>query len=374
MKHSSLVCTFLLVVASFAAGQNNCSQMSAPIISDISLPSANPCAAGGAQLQSFTETITYNMECLTAFPGDVGSVYFTATVPVTGNGQCEQTLFSTLACPPHIVAILTPSSTGTGVNTFDGVATDSAASDPVLPTCTPQSFRTTHTTRTCNALSCPSSPPPPPPPICDPCLCGNSVGTSTTATDPTANTVGHVCSPVIVDLSGKGFNLTNAAGGVRFDISGTGHPIQIAWTAPGNDNGFLFLDRNGNGVVDGGNELFGNFTPQPQSSRPNGFLALAEFDKPANGGNGDGVIDARDAVFGKLRVWVDANHDGISQPNELFTLSEVGIVSISLDYSVSSRTDPNGNIFRYRSKINQGVSGKTADVGKKAFDVFLVTE
>jgi hypothetical protein len=177
-----------------------------------------------------------------------------------------------------------------------------------------------------------------------------------------------------VDLSGKGFNLTNAAGGVRFDISGTGHPIQIAWTAPGNDNGFLFLDRNGNGVVDGGNELFGNFTPQPQSSRPNGFLALAEFDKPANGGNGDGVIDARDAVFGKLRVWVDANHDGISQPNELFTLSEVGIVSISLDYSVSSRTDPNGNIFRYRSKINQGVSGKTADVGKKAFDVFLVTE
>jgi hypothetical protein len=181
------------------------------------------------------------------------------------------------------------------------------------------------------------------------------------------------CSPIIVDTTGEGFRLTSAANGVVFDISGSGHPIRIGWTAPGSHNAFLALDRNGNGVVDNGIELFGNFTPQPASGQPNGFLALAEFDKPANGGNGDGIIDERDQVFSKLRLWIDENHDGICQPNELHALSELGVFSINLDYRFSKQTDEFGNVFRFRAKLNAQDRNDQSDIGKWAWDVFLVT-
>ena len=175
------------------------------------------------------------------------------------------------------------------------------------------------------------------------------------------------CSPIIIDLTGDGFFLTSAANGVKFDIANTGVPIQIAWTANAN-NAFLVLDRNGNGVINSGAELFGNFTPQPASPHPNGFLALAQYDS-----NGDGVIDAKDPIYSQLRLWVDANHDGISQPGELHTLPEMGVFSISLNYSLSMQTDEFGNVFRYRARVNQGLNGKS-EVGRQVYDVFFVTK
>jgi hypothetical protein len=104
--------------------------------------------------------------------------------------------------------------------------------------------------------------------------------------------------------------------------------------------------------------------------RKTDFAALAEFDKPENGGNGDGLISSSDSVFSKLLVWVDYNHDGISQPEELKHLSDYHIEAIELNYREDKRVDQFGNAFRFRSKIISDNSGK-GSIGRWAWDVFL---
>jgi hypothetical protein len=180
-------------------------------------------------------------------------------------------------------------------------------------------------------------------------------------------------SPIIIDVNGHGFQLTNVESGVLFDISGKGIMQQMGWTAPGSDNAFLALPGS-DGLVHNGTQLFGNFTPQTPSDDPNGFRALAVYDLPENGGNGDGFIDARDQIFSSLCLWIDANHDGICQPEELHTLPSLGVYSIGLDYWLSRKHDKWGNIFRYRGDVNptDDTTNPTDAVERVAYDVFLV--
>lgn len=95
------------------------------------------------------------------------------------------------------------------------------------------------------------------------------------------------------------------------------------------------------------------------------------FDQPANGGNGDGMINASDAVFSQLRLWQDVNHNGFSEQGELHTLRNFSVTTLELDYKESKQVDQHGNQFRFRAKVKDA---KGTQVNRWAWDVFLVSQ
>lgn len=135
-------------------------------------------------------------------------------------------------------------------------------------------------------------------------------------------TVGDISlSPLVLDLDGDGIELVNLDNsGVYFDLDADGTLEHTSFV--GADDALLAFDWNHDGIINDGSELFGD----QGGAFANGFESLARLDA-----NGDGVIDAQDAEFANLIVWRDANNDGISQADEMVSLSDVGIVSISLN-------------------------------------------
>jgi len=176
-------------------------------------------------------------------------------------------------------------------------------------------------------------------------------------------------SPILISPGDNHYELSSATDGVQFDLDMDGVPELTAWTAAGSDEAFLVLDRNGNGQIDDYREVFGNHTPQFPSDEPNGWRALAVWDDSLNGGNEDGLIDAADDIFYSLQLWVDRNHNGFSEPDELSDLTEAGIAYLDLDFKKSERKDAFGNTFRFWAKVGTE-KGRVV----VAWDVFFTRE
>jgi hypothetical protein len=160
-----------------------------------------------------------------------------------------------------------------------------------------------------------------------------------------------------------------------FDINNDGRLEKLGWTDPVYDVGFLAFDRNGNGVIDGGHELFGNATPEGSATGSDGFDALADLESPGYGFSvQDGVIDQQDAAFARLLIWLDRNHDGVSQEVELRSASSHGLVAIETTYRRSRRQDQYGNEYRLRGiSWWSGPSDNGVRKARLLYDVWLQT-
>jgi hypothetical protein len=165
----------------------------------------------------------------------------------------------------------------------------------------------------------------------------------------------------VISLQGP-YKLTGLGDAVSFDINAVGHRATVGWTARNEEIAFLSFDRNGNGHIDDGSELFGNATPLLQGGRAvNGFEGLAQYDV-----NGDGVLDAGDTVWDELLLWVDRNHNGVSEPAELTHIGDSSITSIELQHHWTGRRDQSGNWFGYEGHLHEGKRVRSF------YDIFFV--
>lgn len=150
-----------------------------------------------------------------------------------------------------------------------------------------------------------------------------------------------IIDPLVLDLDGDGIETVGINGfeSVLFDHKNNGIRSATGWI--GKDDALLVLDRNQDGKIDTGLELFGDNTVLKDGTKSNtGYQALAEFDD-----NGDGMIDEQDAIFAQLRAWQDKNQDGISQSDELLNMSEARVKALHLNHQNTHKNLGNGNVL-----------------------------
>lgn len=168
----------------------------------------------------------------------------------------------------------------------------------------------------------------------------------------------QIVSPLVLDLDGNGFASTGLLGGTQFDHDANGYAERTGWVQ--GQDGLLVLDRDGNGRIDSGRELFGSETLLADGSKAaNGFETLAELDA-----NRDGRIDAQDAAYANLRVWRDRNGDGLVTEAELSTLADADVAGIGTAYTNVNIVDSHGNTTKQVGGFTRsdGSTGQTADI------------
>ena len=165
-------------------------------------------------------------------------------------------------------------------------------------------------------------------------------------------------SPIILDLDGDGIETRSLQDGIFFDHDGNHFAENTGWVSA--DDGLLVIDKDGNGKIDSGNELFGNNTVLSNGSlAANGYEALQELDT-----NGDGTLNSRDEAWQQLQVWQDRNGNARVDDGELMSLSEAGIAAIDTDYKNSTWVDKQGNAHKQIGEVIylDGSEGQSADV------------
>ena len=177
--------------------------------------------------------------------------------------------------------------------------------------------------------------------------------------------------PLTLDLDGDGIEThgIDPAQPIYFDHTGAGVAQASGWISA--DDGFLVLDRNSNGLIDNGTELFGDSTPLADGGKAfNGFHALAQEDT-----NQDGWVDALDARFAELRVWRDLNQNGSSEADELQDLATSGIQALKVDATPNYQLLTNGNVLADVGSFIRS-DGSTADMGttQQLGDVYLAAD
>jgi hypothetical protein len=168
-------------------------------------------------------------------------------------------------------------------------------------------------------------------------LGSSALGQDQACSQPNGCGSSPIIIPLHVDNQSKQVQLTDAASGVDFDIYGNGHPVRAAWIAD-DSAAFLAVDRDGDGKITSGKELFGDSTDQNH----NGFLALDDY-------TGHAKIDATNPKWNTLLLWTDLNHNGISEPGELQPVSNV-LKRISTGAIYTGKKDPFGNLYEYQGR------------------------
>lgn len=183
----------------------------------------------------------------------------------------------------------------------------------------------------------------------------------------------RLASPIVLDFTGSA-SLDSVAlvdSQVRFDLLGNGKRLRSGWVS--GDRGFLAIDLNRDGLINDGRELFGEGTRllnQPGLAE-NGYEALRQYDQLSRG-----YIDSKNPVYQQLLVWFDRNQDGISQPQEIASLAQLGVTRIDTAYHeapqyAGEKEQLLQNQVRWRSQF---FDQKNCRKGCYSYDVYFATE